>query len=88
MNPPGGSTGGRLRPGAPPPPCGEDGIDKRVHAHGLRHTHAAELAEEGHPINLVQAQPGHGSLATTDRYLRHIAPAPLVEAMRRREWSL
>lgn len=25
------------------------GIDKRVHAHGLRHTHAAELAEEGHP---------------------------------------
>ncbi len=64
------------------------GVDKRVHAHGLRHTHAAELAEEGHPINLVQAQLGHGSLATTDRYLRHIAPAALVEAMRRREWSL
>jgi integrase len=45
-------------------------------------------AEEGHPINLVQAQLGHGSLATTDRYLRHIAPATLVAAMRRREWSL
>jgi site-specific recombinase XerD len=64
------------------------GIDKRVHAHGLRHTHAAELAEEGHPINLVQAQLGHSSLATTDRYLRHIAPATLVAAMRRRDWSL
>ena len=63
-------------------------MDKRVHAHGLRHTHAAELAEEGHPINLVQAQLGHSSLATTDRYLRHIAPRQLVAAMRRREWSL
>jgi integrase len=41
-----------------------------------------------HPINLVQAQLGHSSLATSDRYLRHIAPAALVEAMRRREWSL
>lgn len=45
---------------------------------GLRHTHAAELAKEGHPINLVQAQLGHGSLATIDRYLRHIAPTALV----------
>jgi site-specific recombinase XerD len=37
------------------------------------------------PINLVQAQLGHSSLATTDRYLRHIAPATLAETMRRRE---
>jgi site-specific recombinase XerD len=64
------------------------GIDKRVHPHGLRHTHAAELASEGVPVNLVQAQLGHASLATTDRYLRHIAPAALVNAMRRRPWSL
>jgi site-specific recombinase XerD len=63
------------------------GIDKRVHAHGLRHTHAAELASEGLPMNLVQAQLGHNSLATTDRYLRHIAPTALVEAMRRRTWQ-
>src|SRR4029453_4641632 len=35
------------------------GIEKRVHAHGLRHTHAAELALEGHPMNLIQAQLGH-----------------------------
>lgn len=64
------------------------GIDKRVHPHGLRHTHAAELAAEGHPVNLIQAQLGHASLATTDRYLRHIAPRELVEAMRERSgWS-
>lgn len=64
------------------------GIAKRVHPHGLRHTHAAELAAEGFATNLVQAQLGHSSLATTDRYLRHIAPVEVVAAMRRRTWSL
>lgn len=64
------------------------GIEKRVHAHGLRHTHAAELAREGTPLNLVQAQLGHSSLATTDRYLRHVAPEELVRAMKARSWSL
>ena len=64
------------------------GIEKRVHAHGLRHTHAAELALEGQPMNLIQAQLGHSSLATTNRYLAHIAPAQLIEAMRVRAWSL
>lgn len=64
------------------------GIEKRVHPHGLRHTHAAELASEGVPVNLVQQQLGHSSLATTDRYLRHIAPAQLVEALQQREWTI
>lgn len=64
------------------------GLEKRVHAHGLRHTHAAELALEGHPMNLIQAQLGHASLATTSRYLAHIAPAQLITAMRGRTWSV
>jgi site-specific recombinase XerD len=64
------------------------GIEKRVHAHGLRHAHAAELAAEGLPVNVVQQQLGHGSLATTDRYLRHIAPRERVAAMRAREWAV
>ncbi len=64
------------------------GVEKRVHAHGLRHSHAAELAAEGLPTNLVQAQLGHSSLATTDRYLRHIAPQQLIEAVRTRVWDL
>jgi site-specific recombinase XerD len=64
------------------------GIEKRVHAHGLRHTHAAELAVEGHPMNLIQAQLGHASLATTSRYLAHVAPAQLIAAMRARTWRI
>jgi integrase len=33
---------------------------------------------------LLQPQLGHASLATTDRYVRHIAPHELIEAMRQR----
>ena len=63
------------------------GIEKRVHPHALRHSHAAELARERLPVNLIQAQLGHSSLATTSRYLAHIAPEDLIEAMQRREWT-
>lgn len=64
------------------------GIDKRVHPHGLRHTHAFELANEGHPIHVIQAQLGHSSLAVTDRYIRHLSPQDVVATMRRRVWEI
>lgn len=63
------------------------GIEKRVHAHGLRHTCAAELAVEGTPVPLIQQQLGHASLHTTTVYLRSIAPVELVATMRRRTWT-
>lgn len=63
------------------------GVEKRVHAHGLRHTHAAELAREGVPARLIQAQLGHESLQTTDSYLRRIAPQELIQVMQRRGWK-
>ena len=62
------------------------GIEKRVHPHGLRHTHAAELAAEGVPLNIIQAQLGHANAATTSRYLNHIAPRQVIETMRGRVW--
>lgn len=61
------------------------GIEKRVHAHGLRHTLAAELAQERKPMNVIQAQLGHESLATTSRYLAHIRPQQLIDEMQTRE---
>ena len=64
------------------------GIDKRVHPHGLRHTHAFELMMEGVPMPIIQSQLGHASLATTDTYLAHIAPKQVIETIRKREWSL
>jgi site-specific recombinase XerD len=60
------------------------GIDKRVHPHALRHSHAAELAAEGVPVNVIQAQLGHSLLATTDTYLRHIAPSDVIAMGRNR----
>ncbi len=62
------------------------GIEKRVHAHGLRHTHAAQLRQEGLDIGIISKQLGHRSIATTARYLDHICPLAVVEAMRGRSW--
>jgi len=65
----------------------EAGIAKRVHPHGLRHTHAYELMMEGVPMPIIQRQLGHTNLATTDRYLSHIAPKDVIDAIRKREWA-
>jgi len=63
------------------------GIDKRVHAHGLRHTHAAQLRAEGVDIAIISKQLGHASITTTARYLDHLAPTAVIEAMRHRTWT-
>jgi site-specific recombinase XerD len=64
------------------------GIGKRVHPHGLRHTHAYELMMEGVEMPIIQRQLGHVSLATTAIYLNHIAPKQVIETMRKREWTI
>ena len=62
------------------------GIERRVHAHALRHSFAAELAAERTPMNIVQSVLGHANLATTDAYLRHINPVVAIETLRARSW--
>ncbi len=57
------------------------GIDKRVHPHGLRHTMAFELMKEGVPLVIIQKQLGHTELATTARYVDHLCPSDLLDAM-------
>jgi site-specific recombinase XerD len=63
------------------------GVEKRVHPHGLRHTLAFELMMEGVPVPIIQRQLGHASLATTQRYLDHIAPKEVIEVMQARVWA-
>jgi site-specific recombinase XerD len=41
------------------------GIDKRVHAHGLRHAYATELEREGATVSTIRDLLGHSSLAVT-----------------------
>jgi integrase/recombinase XerD len=61
-------------------------IEKRVHPHGLRHSLAFDLAQRGVPTHAIQAQLGHASLAVTDRYVRHLMPADVIDVMRARTW--
>jgi site-specific recombinase XerD len=62
------------------------GIEKRVHPHGLRHTHAFELAGEHVDLRVIQEQLGHTELATTARYVNHLNPSVRRELIRAREW--
>ena len=63
------------------------GIEKRVHPHEFRHTHAYELMMEGIPMPIIQQQLRHGALAKTERYLSHIAPKQVIETMGKRVWE-
>jgi len=63
------------------------GIEKRVHPHGLRHSLAFEMVMEGVPVTIIQQVLGHSSLATTERYLSHLAPKASIEAMQQRDWK-
>jgi site-specific recombinase XerD len=64
------------------------GIDKRVHPHALRHTHAVELLREGVPVTVISRQLGHSSIATTAVYLDHLEPADVIDAIQAREWPV
>lgn len=63
------------------------GIDKTVRPHGLRHTHAVELAAEGVPVNVISKQLGHSSSAITARYIDHVAPGDVITTMQARTWT-
>jgi integrase len=64
------------------------GIEKRVHAHGLRHAYAASLEREGATISMIRDLLGHSSAAVTDRYLRRLGAGEAVDFARNREWAL
>jgi site-specific recombinase XerD len=47
-----------------------DGVADRVHPHTLRHAYVTIALEQGAPIQHVQADVGHASIATTQHYDR------------------
>ena len=62
------------------------GITKRVHLHGLRHTFARMLHDEGTSVKLIKDALGHSSLATTDIYLGSLGSPEVIAATQGREW--
>ncbi len=64
------------------------GFNKRIHAHGFRHSHAHHLRKNGMDMHEIQKQLGHGSLSVTGIYLDHIGAHELSERMRNADWGL
>ena len=56
-------------------------LDKRLHSHSFRHSHASFLMESGKRLNTISAQLGHSSCSTTDKYLQKISSKELSEAL-------
>ncbi len=63
------------------------GIERRVHAHGLRHAFAVDMVRSGAPLYVVRDALGHASVATTQVYLTRVGAHEAVDAMRNREWD-
>jgi len=61
-------------------------VEKRVHAHALRHTFAVELEREGAPLTTIRDLLGHSSAAVTDRYLRRVGASDATDFARNRTW--
>ena len=62
------------------------GIPKRCHLHGLRHTGASNLLEEGFDLATIARQLGHAHTSTTSRYLHQLRPDLTNSKLRQREW--
>jgi integrase/recombinase XerD len=67
--------------------AGRAGVEKRVHAHALRHSFAIELESEGAPLSTIRDALGHSSAAITDRYLRRVSGSQAAAIMRTRLWN-
>lgn len=61
-------------------------IAKRTHAHGLRHSFASNLADEKVDIRIIQRALGHSSLGITQRYVDHLNPTTVIDALKSRTW--
>src|SRR2546427_1631967 len=60
------------------------GVRRRFAPHQLRHAHAAETAQEGVPLVVIQRQLGHADLGITSVYLQGIDSAEIIDTVHSR----
>ena len=67
------------------PACDAAGLDPRPRLHDLRHSHASWLLAGGADLQVVKERLGHGSIATTGKYLHTLPTADetAIAALRR-----
>lgn len=63
------------------------GVERRAHAHGLRHAFAVGLARENVPLITIRDALGHSSAAATQVYLSRVGGHEAVQAIRARTWE-
>ncbi len=65
--------------------CASAGLDPRPRLHDLRHSHASWLLAGGADLQVVKERLGHGSIATTWKYLHTLPTADetAIAALRR-----
>ena len=61
-------------------------VPGRIHPHAFRHTCARNLHDEGFSAREIQVVLGHGSLATTQKYLTSIGCDEVAAKAKRRIW--
>ena len=57
------------------------GLEKRLHSHAFRHSHASLLAFQAVPLISISQQLGHASIATTSNYMKKVAPSDLASLL-------
>ena len=58
------------------------GLEKRIHAHGFRHSLATQMELQGRRLAQISEQLGHSSVAITDKYIRKLGSKENSEAVR------
>lgn len=50
-------------------------------------TQKVEMSREGVPVHMISVALGHSNVGTTDRYINHLHPQAVLDAMLASEWG-
>jgi integrase/recombinase XerD len=58
------------------------GIEKRIHAHGFRHSFATLMERSGKSLCEISSTLGHSGVAVTDKYIGKLGSKEVIESVR------